>query len=76
MHNSFLVGKKLAMTAPVLVKVYSDAGRNGERTFKVSFYVGKEHWQNAPEPLDTDVILERLPSVDIYCRCCSGLRKQ
>ena len=56
------------MTAPVLVKVNPGAGPNCESTFTVSFFVGKEHWQNTPEPTDADVFIDKLPSMDIYCR--------
>ncbi|XP_067684113.1 heme-binding protein 2-like isoform X1 [Haliotis asinina] len=62
-------GKKIKMTAPVIIKIIPGPGPACESNFTMSFYVVKD---NPPTPTDSKVFLQGFPSFRAYVRSFGG----
>ena len=56
------------MTAPVAIKVVAGEGPNCESTFTTSFFIGKEHEENPPQPTNPEVKIDRWAPMTVYVR--------
>ncbi|XP_077997995.1 heme-binding protein 2-like [Glandiceps talaboti] len=69
-------GQKIAMTAPVTACVKHGAGPNCESSFTFSFYVPKEHHDNAPTPKAEEVFQTEHSKRKVFVRSFSGFAKE
>ncbi|XP_020496582.1 heme-binding protein 2 [Labrus bergylta] len=65
-------GKKIEMTAPVVVKVIDQKSFWEERVFRMSFLLPSEHQMTPPKPTDDKVFIQEWPEMKVYVKSYGG----
>ncbi|XP_042360747.1 heme-binding protein 2 [Plectropomus leopardus] len=65
-------GKKIEMTAPVIIKMIEDKYFWQRSTYTMSFLLPAEHQANPPKPTDDKVYFQKMPDMKVYSLSYGG----